>query len=280
MRTYGDNRPPRASGVRIGPGSISPFIKVLLIANGVVFLLQALVGARFTAIFWLSPGAFFDQFPNYVYQVFTYMFLHGSFWHLLFNMFVLWMFGTEIEYVWGTRRFARFYILCGLAGGVLPLITHGLFAADPTPILGASGAIYGVLVAYWVMYPNRMLYLYFLFPIRVKWAIPGLMLLGFLFGGPGVAHMTHLGGALWGFAHLKWDWRWVYVGRRIQDLRYRRQAAKLNKKRHQAEDIMKRVDAILDKINEVGIDNISDEDRKFLQEASSELSRQKDRQKR
>jgi membrane associated rhomboid family serine protease len=246
----------------------------MIIVNVAVFLLQWIIGERFTVLFSLVPGLFFDQFPNYIYQVFTYMFLHGGLWHLAFNMFFLWMFGTEIEHTWGTKSFARFYLLCGLAGGFLSLATQGIFPAGV--ILGASGAIYGVFVAYWFMFPNRYLYLWFLFPVKVKWAIPGFMLLGFLFGGSGIAHMAHLGGALWGVLHIKLDWRAGRLGGKFKDLKYKRQTAKLSKRRKKAEDIMKRVDAILDKINEVGIDNLSKEERKFLEEASSELSEKKD----
>ena len=267
-------------GMRIGPGAISPFIKVMLIANTAVFVLQYLVGTRFSLLFSLSTGLFFDQFPNYIYQIVTYMFLHGGIWHLLFNMFILWMFGTEIEFAWGSKAFARFYILCGLAGAILPLITHVVFSTGPSLILGASGAIYGVLIAYWLMFPNRLLYLYFLFPVKVKYAIPGLLLFGFLFSSGGVAHLAHLGGALCGFIYLKMDLKRGLFSKRLKTLHYKRQSAKLNKNRKQAEDIMKRVDAILDKINEVGIENISKSDRKFLEEASSELSAQRDKQER
>jgi len=280
MRFNSGNRHSRGSGLRIGPGSISPFVKIMLIANAAVFLLQQLAGVRFTLLLSLSPDLFYEQFPNYIYQVFTYMFLHGGIWHLVFNMFMLWMFGTEIEYTWGSKTFARFYLLCGITGGVLPLVTHSIFSTGSGYILGASGAIYGVLIAYWLMFPERMLYLYFLFPVKVKYAIPGLMLLGLLFGGAGVAHAAHLGGALFALAYLKLDWHLFSFGKRIRNLHYKRQTTKLNRRRQQAEDIMNRVDSILDKINEVGIENISKADRKFLEDASSELSQKKDKQKR
>ena len=260
-------------GFRIGPGMISPFIKWMLIINGGVFLLQFFMGRQLEDNLGLTPSEFLVQFPNLLYQVFTYMFLHSTdhIFHLVFNMFVLWMFGTEIELIWRTRAFARFYLLAGLAGGILTLI---IFPSQTAPMIGASGAIYGVLVAYWLMFPNRLLYLYFLVPIKVKWAIPGFLILGFLFSGQGVAHMAHLGGALFGVAYMKLDWRVLSFTRRIKNLRYRKKEAKLKKNRQKAENVMKRVDTILDKINEVGIENLSREERKFLDEASDELSRQ------
>lgn len=269
----GGNPRPR---IRIGPGSISPFIKWMLIINTGVFLLQFFMGGRLEYALGLTPARFFSDFPNLFYQIFTYMFLHstGYILHLVFNMFVLWMFGTEVEYAWGSKSFGKFYILAGLAGAILTLI---IFPHQQVPMIGASGAIYGVLVAYWLMFPNRTLYLYFMFPVKVKWAIPGMIILGFLLSGAGVAHMAHLGGALFGLVYLKIDWKRRNPFGWIKNLRYKRKEAKLERNRQRAEDVMKRVDAILDKINEVGIENLSREERRFLEEASSKLSRPGDR---
>ncbi|MBD3401304.1 rhomboid family intramembrane serine protease [candidate division GN15 bacterium] len=276
MNYSGYNRPYRGGGFRIGPGGLSPFIRVIIIVCAGVFLLQILLkSSNLAYIFGLTPARFFSDFPNLIYQVITYMFLHGGFWHIFFNMFGLWMFGTEIEYTWGSKRFGRFYFLCGLAGALLTLIVH---SGQAIPMIGASAAIYGVLVAYWKMFPEREVYLYFLFPIKVKWFVPGFMLLGFLTAAPGVAHMAHLGGAIFAFFYIKGDWRWAAFGSKLKNLRSKRKEAKLEKRRQEAEDVMKRVDDILDKINEVGIENISKEDRKFLEDASSRLSEKKNNQ--
>lgn len=251
-----------------GPGGLSPWIKWMLIVNGGLYVLQLIV-PQITMYLGLIPARFFADFPNWLFTPFTYMFLHGGFLHVAFNMFVLWMFGTEIEHTWGTKAFRRFYLLAGFSGGLLTLIiNYGQVGVT----VGASAAIYGVLVAYWFMFPNRMLYIYFLIPVKVKYAIPGMMLLVFLTGGARVAHMAHLGGALFAVLYMKGDWHWLRFGRSIKNLRYRRKEAKLQKNREKAEDIMKRVDAILDKINEVGIDNLTPAERKFLEEASSQLS--------
>lgn len=261
----------RSGGFGIGPGLLTPFIKTMLIANTAVFIIQYFY-PPLTTLAGLNPARFFSDFPNLLYQPFTYMFLHGSIGHIFFNMFALWMFGTEIEATWGSRRFGKFYLISGLAGGILTL---AIYPGQAVPTVGASGAIYGVLIAYWIMFPNRYLYLWFLFPVKVKWAIPGFMLLGFLFSGGNIAHMAHLGGAIYALAYMKLDWRIFAWSKRIKTLKYKRQTAKLEKNRQQAEDIMKRVDDILDKINEVGIENISKADRKFLEEASSRLSKKK-----
>jgi len=266
MRQY-NNSGYAESTPSLGPGRPAPFIKAILISNILIFAAQYFY-PRLTELFGLTPALFLGQFPNYFYQVVTYMLLHGGFWHLFFNMFTLWMFGTEIEYTWGTRSFGRFYVLCGLAGAALTL---AVFPTQLVITIGASAAIYGVMVAYWLMFPQRYLYIYFLFPVKVKWAVPAFMILGFFFGGPQVAHMAHLGGALCGLAYIKLDWRWTRIGRKLKTLRYRLQEAKLEKKRQAAQEIMKRVDSILDKINEVGIENLSRADRKFLEEASVQL---------
>ncbi len=248
---------------------ISPFIKVMLISNVAVFFVQKFY-PPLTFLLGLTPARFFADFPNAVYQPFTYMFLHGNFWHLFFNMFALWIFGTEIERLWGSKRFAKFYLFGGISGAVLSLIFN---YSQPYPIIGASAAIYALLVAYWIMFPNRYLYIYFLIPIKVKWAIPGMMVLGFLFSGANIAHMAHLGGALFGLIYMKSDLRLIRLSQRWHNWQHRRKEAKLEKNRQNAEDIMKRVDAILDKINEVGIENLSKSERKFLEEASSKLSK-------
>jgi hypothetical protein len=130
------------------------------------------------------------------------------------------------------------------------------------------------------MFPNRDLYFYFLFPVKVKYAIPGMMILGYILsltGGSNVAHMAHFGGAICGLIYLKLDWRWTLLGGKLKGLRYRRQMAKLEKRREAAADTMKRVDEILDKINEVGIENLSKSDRKFLEDAASNLRQEKDK---
>ncbi len=263
---------PGTGGFKFGPGSISPFIKVMLILNAAVYLIQFFSSFRLELMLGLTPAKFFSEFPNLLFQPLTYMFLHGNFWHIFFNMFALWMFGTEIEFSWGSRNFGKFYVLAGLAGAALTLIFQ---STSEIPIVGASAAIYGILVAYWLMFPDRFLYIYLLIPVKVKWAIPGIMLLGFLFGGSNVAHLAHLGGAIFGLIYLKANWKWARLGSWFKGLSYKRKETKLEKKRMKAEETMKRVDEILDKINEVGIENISTEERRFLEEASSHLSGEK-----
>lgn len=282
--TYSDGP---SSGISIGPGYLSPVIKILLLVTTGIYFVQLLV-PQVTGYFAFTPIVFQEGFPLYIYQVVSYMFLHGGFFHLLFNMLALWMFGTEIEYTWGSKPFLRFYFLGGICGALLTLIVYAvtggsaILGASGGPVVGASGAIYALLIAYWLMFPDRLLYLFFFFPLPVKFAVPIMMLIGFFAGGAnsGTAHMAHLGGALFGLAYLKMDWRWMAIGRKLKNLRYRRQEAKLHKRRQEAEDIMKKVDAILDKINEVGMENLTKAERKFLEEASSQLAKQKEHRER
>ena len=259
-------------GLSIGPGAVSPFIKLMLISNLAIFMIQSLADYPLSNILGLTPARFFAEFPNLLFQPFTYMFLHANFWHIFFNMFALWMFGTEIEFTWGKKSFAKFYILAGLSGAILTLIFQPEL---PFPVIGASGAVYGVLIAYWLLFPNRYLYIYFLFPVKVKWAIPGFMILGFMAGGGDIAHFAHLGGAIFGLIFVKANWRISRFGDVLKNFRHKKQEAKFEKNRLKAEDTMKRVDEILDKISDVGIDNISREDRKFLEDTSSHMSEEK-----
>ena len=258
------------SSFQLGPGVISPVVKYLLIINGAVFLIQIISNVFLASVLGLVPARFIGEFPKYIFQPLTYMFLHANFLHIFFNMFTLWMFGTEIEYSWGSKEFLKFYLLCGIGGALFSLV----FNPNMTyPIIGASGAIYGVLVAYWLMFPGRILLLFFILPMQVRWAIPLFALMNFFASGPNVAHLAHLGGAVVGLAYIKLDWRLLRISKWLRSFRTTRQTAKLERRRQKAEEIMKRVDEILDKINQVGLENISSDDKRFLEEASQILSR-------
>jgi membrane associated rhomboid family serine protease len=280
MRNYSYNQQQSYSS-RGGYRGLTKGVKFLLIANAAVYLLQQFVGNQLTVALGVTPAKVLQDLS--IHQLVTYMFLHGGFFHILINMFVLWMFGKEIELNWGTKRFFKYYFLTGIAGGIFTVMFQ---PNSPYPTIGASAAIYGLLVAYAVMFPNRTIYLYFLFPIRVKYAVIlfiGLEIMAVLSTRPdGIGHWAHLGGAVVGFIYLKMDWRFRNIIRIFSPwyhwnrLKYRRAGHKLEKNRQKAEEIMKRVDRILDKINDVGYENISEDERRFLDDASEILSR-KDR---
>jgi membrane associated rhomboid family serine protease len=146
------------------------------------------------------------------WQVVSYGFLHGSFNHLFFNMFAVWMFGTPLERSWGSRRFALYYGACVVGAAVVQLAVQ-LFEGEVYPTVGASGGVFGLLLAYGVMWPeNRIFLLFFPVPIKAKWFVliyGGIeLLLGFTRAMPGIAHFAHLGGMFFGAVLLyRWGWR-------------------------------------------------------------------------
>jgi membrane associated rhomboid family serine protease len=146
------------------------------------------------------------------WQVVSYGFLHGSFNHLFFNMFAVWMFGTPLERSWGSRRFAVYYGACVVGAAVVQLAVQ-LFEGEVYPTVGASGGVFGLLLAYGVMWPeNRIFLLFFPVPIKAKWFVliyGGIeLLLGFTRAMPGIAHFAHLGGMIFGAVLLyRWGWR-------------------------------------------------------------------------
>jgi membrane associated rhomboid family serine protease len=183
-------------------------VKWLLIVNTVVFVLsymlqQTSVGEIFN-LFKLVPRAVVYHFA--IWQLVTYLFLHGGVWHLLFNMLTLWMFGATLERDWGTRRFLKYYFLCGIAAGVCDVTVNAILGNWNTSTIGASGAIYGVLLAYGVMYPESTILFAFLFPIQAKYFVMiygAIALLGAMNVNSGVSNVAHLGGMLFGLIYLK-----------------------------------------------------------------------------
>jgi membrane associated rhomboid family serine protease len=215
-----------------GPGPLPPAIKLLIIVNVVAFLASLMLPDIIRA-FGLRPGAVIEQFA--VWQPVSYMFLHGGIGHLLFNMLALWMFGTELERMWGTRFFTKFYFVCGIGAGLTTL----LWAVSPLPFsdemyytttIGASGAIYGVLLAYALYFPHRPIYLYFVFPIPARYFVMIIGAITFLSSigaaGSGIAHTAHLGGLVVGYVYLK-----ALRGRPFDELKYRWLRWKMNRAR-------------------------------------------------
>jgi membrane associated rhomboid family serine protease len=192
-----------------GPGPLTPAIKALIIANIVAFAVSWFARPVLLTL-GLQPADVIGRLQ--IWQPFTYMFLHGGIGHILFNMLALWMFGTELERMWGSRYFLKFYFVAGVGAGLTTII----LSFTPVPALaqlynsltiGASGAIYGVLLAYGLYFPNRPIYLWFVFPIPAKYFVMIMGAIAFFMsmGGPGggVAHITHLGGLLAGYIYLK-----------------------------------------------------------------------------
>src|SRR5262245_9510205 len=159
-----------ASSFSFGPGPISTALKALIGVNILMFVVRAFVPSV-DLYSGLVPALVVHRF--WVWQTATYMFLHGGIFHILFNMLALWMFGTELERMWGTRYFLKFYSVTGIGAGVLTVLFSLLpfgFAqqVQHSIVIGASGAIYGLLLAYALYFPDRPIYMYFVFPIPAK----------------------------------------------------------------------------------------------------------------
>jgi membrane associated rhomboid family serine protease len=216
-----------------------------------------------------------------LWQFFTYMFIHGDPWHLIINMFFLWMFGCEVERTLGTREFMKYYTFCGVGAGFFHLIFN---YGSTIPVVGASGAIFGVMTAFAVLFPDRvitlLLFLILPFQIKAKYLVmifAGIQLLYGIFGGnDGIAYFAHLGGMVIGFAYLKLDWRMDYLTNKMRQHKESRRAVQTLKREQNMQRMRERVDEILDKINEVGFDGLNDEERRILKDASERLSQEKE----
>ena len=293
--------------------SFPPVIKNLLIINGVVFFIQLLMD-NFTfggypawyllnKWFALNPisgvDAAGEPFNFQVWQLVTYQFMHGGFSHILFNMFALWMFGSSIEDVFGSKKFLIFYLLAGVSAGLLHLFVSPLLGSLPAVTIGASGSVYGVLIAYALFFPDNLIFLYFLIPVKAKYLIGFLVVIEFLAvdsASSGVAHLAHLGGALFGFLYIMFD-KNSYVSLKnlfnksfyyksnpkrdiftnpfsrksqtdneVQDANY----YDLNHK-DETEVTQAEIDKILDKISQSGYQNLTDHEKKILFQASKKM---------
>jgi membrane associated rhomboid family serine protease len=193
------------SGIGFGPAHTPQIIKQLMIVNAGVWVIGALfpaIGYRLQDLGGAAPA---DFWSGQLWQPLSYMWLHGGLWHVAINMFVLWMFGSPIAMAWGEQRFLRFYLICGVGAGLIIVTFPWLLVATgaqpravlSVPTVGASGAVYGVVLAYSLTWPNRVVQL--IFPpvaFRAIWLIPLQFFLEFYGGARNVSHVGHLGGVL------------------------------------------------------------------------------------
>ena len=203
-----------------GGGSITPAVKALLIANVAVFMLQTVTDGSFVMMFGLVPYLVWHEL--YLWQILTYQFLHGGLFHILFNMLALWMFGCDLERGWGSRFFLKYTTVCVAGGAILNVL---LLPDQVAPSIGASAGIYGILLAQALLYPNRIIYFYFFFPLKMKHFV---MIIGaislyssIVATRSGIAHLAHLGGMAFGYVYLRWGNPWVLA--RLYWDRYRLQ---------------------------------------------------------
>lgn len=286
MRTYR----PGGGRVAFGGMGITPGVKLLLIANAVVYVLQSVFGD-------LRPGpigpitgwfSFIPQsaiFGLEIWRFFTYMFLHAGLFHIGMNMFILWMFGCPIEARWGQRTFLIYYVVCGLGGA----LAYGLFnlvgISSFSPMIGASGAVYGILLAYGLTFPESVLLVMMIFPMKAKYAV---LLWGAIAlmssaadSGSGVAHLAHLGGMVTGFIFLKMTipslsagtatglgrtWKQWQTKRKMKIVRPKQKPGN-GDAGSPPSGKQSEIDAILDKISREGLESLTPEEQDILRRA-------------
>jgi membrane associated rhomboid family serine protease len=267
-----------------GPGfgafgyRLTPWVKRLMIANAIAFvvmwiLIQAQV-VRFD-VFATYLGFNDSEFLTKPWTIVTYMFVHGGFLHILMNMLFLFFFGPPLEERWGGKEFIKYYAICGIGAALFNLVF------SEGTIVGASGAVYGVMLAYALNWPNSPIWIYAIFPIKAKYLVMILGAISFFsaFGGAqdGIAHYAHLGGLVVGYVYLKKAWE---IGARLEGLKKSLRKRRLSvvgggaqagpgartrsKEAKKEAKMLDVVDKLLEKIDEHGIDSLTLEERKFL----------------
>ena len=257
------------------PALFTNAIKVLISINFGIFILQTLSGSEtlFFPLFGLVPKLVWSD--SMIWQPFTYLFFHGGIWHVLINMFVLWMFGSELERLWGRNQFLKFYFITGVGSG---LVTMLFSLKSMTPIVGASGAVYGVLLGYGLTYPNRTVYLYGIIPIKSIWFVLGIGLIAFMSSFDNmspVSHITHLSGMIIGYVMLKNP---IHLSGLLFQLRKKTLEYKIQKEEKrlsQQFQVERDINQILDKINQEGFDSLTQDEQSRLYKGSHSLSKDK-----
>jgi membrane associated rhomboid family serine protease len=266
--------------MRVGLPRPQTAVAWLLLANGVVFVLQILGRGRLEP--WLAVVA--DDWWQ-VWRYLTFQFLHAGMGHLFFNMLALYFLGMILERAWGTRRFLQFYLVCGACAGLAHVLLSQVFGVDKfVPLIGASGGVYAVLIACAVFFPHIRLLLFFIIPMSIR--LVAILLLGVavfnvlmgirsaMEGGAlsgGISHVAHLGGAVAAGV-------WVFLGPRLRQgwMRRRRQAGKGawdRRLREQVQD-QQRIDEILDKIRREGIGSLTSKEKRILRDATKRQRKQ------
>ena len=261
------------------PQLFTDAIKILVSVNFCIYILQSVSGKEdvFFRLFGLVPSTFMSDLM--LWQPFTYMFFHAPFYssvgisHILLNMLGLWVFGRELEEAWGKTKFLRYYFTTGIGSG---LITYFFQISSDNPVIGASGAVYGILLAYGISYPNRMLYIWGLIPVRSMWLViimGSIAFFGLLGNADGISHVTHISGMLIGYVLLKKKWRWRDIWFAIRKKTIEFQVQRYEEKSIKKKMLQKDIDVILEKIQKVGFIGLSDKEKSKLYEASKTMSK-------
>ena len=248
---------------------ITPVVKYLVIINSGIFLIQLLFRPQWSVLLGLAPALFWQ---GHVWQPVTYMFLHGGVFHLFFNMLVLWMFGSTLEATWGPRRFLKFYFICGIGAGLLNVVVT---PGSMVPTIGASGAIYGLLLAFGILFPEQLIYIWGIFPVKAKYFVIGIGVLEFFTAmsatQSSIAHFAHLGGMFFGLVYMKWSgWQRSVSGWRVEK-KHDRHLKVVWDRDQEKQRLRKEIDDLLDKAGREGIDSLSAKEHARFNELSSQL---------
>ena len=260
-------RPHQEQHYSMGGGikGIPPVVKWLLIINFAVFLIANLVPDIGKYIYYYGsvlPESFVNMIQ--IWRVITYQFLHGSVMHLAFNLLVLYFMGPFVERAWGSRVFLKFYLICGAAGGIVYTLLARFGLLEIGPMVGASGAIYGVMAALAIMAPKMKILLWGIIPmtmVRLVILLVVVSLITIAFGSNVGGEAAHLSGLAMGFLYIKYK-PWA-TQRRME-----RQKGAWAHKVNQERNFQSEVDRILDKVHHEGVNALSNREKQILQEAT------------
>jgi membrane associated rhomboid family serine protease len=248
-----------------GPFSnLPPATRYILIVNIAVFVLTMIpgLGGWIYALFSVFPDTYSNAIQ--VWRLITYQFLHGDPLHIFFNMLVLYYIGPMMEGFWGTRTYLRFYLISGAAGGIVYTLLVLSHILPPIQLVGASGAIYGLIAAYVVLYPNSTIYVFFILPMRAMTLLIVTIVLSVLFfmagqnAGGEAAHLTGIAVGVF----------YVYVRPRMIQMRMTRSKGAWHKKIQERQDFLAQVDRILEKVHQTGIGSLTRREKEILKEAT------------
>ena len=256
------------------PRTVTNAIKILVIINVGMYLLQMITASQLDMIRFFGLSA--ETIWPLIWQPITYMFMHGGVWHVAINMFVLWMFGMELEKIWGKNEFLKYYFVTGIGAGIIWLLFN--IGGSNAILIGASGAVYGILMAYGLMFPNRTVYVYFLFPVKVKWFILFIGAITFISSmgtGSNISHLTHLSGMLIGYLYLRFSDHWRNIMFNFRKKIVELKSMQKGKDNQQKMKLQQEVDRLLDKANICGWESLTEEEQIKLQSSSWKLSSKK-----
>lgn len=233
----------------------------IIFISGLVLLVQQFASPWLVPSLGLIPAQVLSQ--GWIWQPFTYLFLHGGLFHWLFNMLVFWMFGAELERRWGTVEFLKYFFITGFGAALLIL---ALTPHSAVPTLGASGAVFGMIVAFGMLYPEAVIYMYFLVPMKVWQAAVLFAFIEFFAGlqggGDGISRFAHLGGMVTGFLYLKyWNTLRIQAKGLFRGLRDPKPRIELHEV---TDELVSRVDHILDKVLKHGVDSLTAEEKMIM----------------